>query len=135
MQISYLRHKSRLYLLMDSDPRFDVLHGCIQEIHTQNLEISQKAALLRWLPSHADLKSPSQFCTYWEPVEQVCEHLSGQGAFPLAHEGVQSLSEDGGDPVHIQAARKPQLRTQTPGIRPQDIINWLNPSGFMVLDV
>lgn len=120
---------------MDSDPRLDVLHGCIQEIHTQNLEISQKAALMNWLPSHADLKSLSQFCTHWKPVEQVREHLSGQGAFPLAHEGVQSLSEDGSDPLHIQAARKSQLRTQTSGIRPQDIIIWLNPSAFMVLDV
>ena len=34
------------YLLMDSEPRSDVLHGCVQQVHTQNLEISQKAALL-----------------------------------------------------------------------------------------
>lgn len=101
--------ESRLYLLMDSDARFDVLHDCIQQVHTQNLEIGQKAALARWLPSCADLKSALQFCAHWKSVEQVCEHLSGQGAFPLAHEGVESLSEDGGDSIHIQAAREPQL--------------------------
>lgn len=51
-------------------------------------------------------------CTHWESVEQVCEHLSGQRALSLAHEGAQSLSEDGRDPIHIHAADVLQLHTQ-----------------------
>lgn len=42
--------QSLLYLLMDSEPRCDVLHGCIQQVRAQNLEMSQKAALLAWPP-------------------------------------------------------------------------------------
>lgn len=83
----------------------------------------QRLRYWRGLRFHADLQSPAGFYAHWESVEQVCEHLRGQGAFPPAHEGVQGLSEDAGDSIHIQAAREPQLRRQTPGIEPssQDI--------------
>lgn len=99
---------------MDSDPRSDVLHGRVQQVHTQSLETSRQAALAtapRW-----DHPPPTRLCAHRESTEQVGEHLSGQGALPLAHEGVQSPREDGGDPVHVQAAREPQLWTRTQGL-------------------
>lgn len=55
--------------------------------------------------------SPPTGCTDWESVEQVCEHLSGQGALPPAHEGTHGLLEDGGDPIHVCRSHEPQLRT------------------------
>lgn len=54
---------------------------------------------------------PPTSCTDWESVEQVCEHLSGQGALPPAHERTQSLLEDGGDPSHVYCTHEPQLHT------------------------
>lgn len=52
-------------------------------------------------------------CTHRESVEQVCEHLCGQRALPLAQEGAQSLSEDSGDPIHIHVSHEPQLHAHT----------------------
>lgn len=53
--------------------------------------------------------------THGESAEQVCKHLGGQRAFPPTHEGVQSVSEEAGDPIYVHVTHKPQLHkiTQT----------------------
>lgn len=112
-----LQLRKHLYLLVHSEPRGYWLHHGIQKAHAQNLEMilrkekEKKRKLLEEnLCFHGNLP-PLTGCTDWESVEQVCEHLSGQGALPPAHEGTQGLLEDGGDPSHIHCTHEPQLHT------------------------
>ena len=81
--------------------------------HTEPGQKSHKGYLRFQQDLDFSLQLETRGQTHGESGEQVGEHLRGQRALPPAHEGVQSVSEDAGYPIHIHIPHELQLHKKT----------------------